>query len=46
MRSLDYNRSYNIQSKVKYIDPFLCSPANTDSLINTVEDSNDTLFYW
>ena len=43
MRGLDYNQSYNIQCKVKYIDPFLCSPANTDSLINTVEDSNDTI---
>ena len=27
MHSLDYNQSYNIQSIVKYIDPFLCSPA-------------------
>ena len=43
MRSLDYNQFYNIQRKVKYIDPVICPPANTDSLINTVEDFNDTV---
>ena len=39
MRSLDDNQFYNIQRKVKYIDPVLCPPA----LINTVEDFNDTI---